>query len=137
MARKASQYIELSGPLFEGDVQDRIYDVIAKGIERIGEESQGVMMGFIQAGGFVKTGELLHSVDAKFKRQPGGIGFSKVMPTAVWPEKNRPTRTWIARGTRKGQKLRPGYDIFSRTATRMRQTGIVEQIADDIAKALN
>jgi hypothetical protein len=136
MARKVSEYIEVDGALFDPDVKGLVFDAIALGIDDIGNQTIGIMMGFISAGGFVKTHQLLESVDAKFRRKGGQIGYSLVAPTAVYPEKNRPTRTWLSRGTRRGLKLRAGYNIFTRTATAANRLDFTHQIADRVAKAL-
>lgn len=136
MARKGSQYIELSGPLFDDDAIAKFKDAVAWGIEELADEADDIMGSFIMQGGFVDTGRLLRSVDVDFIRTGGQIGYAKVLPTDVWPEPNRPTRTWIARGTRGGVKLRKQFDIFSRTSTRVRA---LDQsfIADKISTVLN
>jgi hypothetical protein len=137
MARKPSQYIELSGGLFEPGMVEGLYEAIGAGVKQIAEDfAVPVMMGFIEQGGFVKTRSLLLSVDSDFKQGDGRIGYAKVAPTDVWPKPKRPTRTWIARGERGGQKLRPGFNIFSRTATRVKQQNFEHEIADRIARLL-
>lgn len=136
MPRRGNQYIELSGPIFGDDLERLAHDAIAEGIQELGDDAVGIMMSHIQAGGLIDTGRLLRSVDDPMIRTGGAIGYVKVAPTAVWPEPDRPTRTWIARGVRSGKKLRKQYDIFSRTATRTRQ---IDQtfIANKLAEALN
>lgn len=136
MARRPSQYIELSGPLFEEDAIANFRQAVREGIEDLAEEADDIMASHIAAGGLIDTGRLLRSVDIIYIRTGDQIGYAKIMPTDVWPEKDRPTRTWIARGVRGGVKLRKQYDIFSRTATRVRQ---IDQsfIADKIAEVLN
>lgn len=136
MARKGSQYLELSGPLFDDDAIEKFKDAVAWGIEELADEADDIMGSFIMQGGFVDTGRLLRSVDADFIRTGGQIGYAKVLPTDVWPEPDRPTRTWIARGVRGGVKLRKQFDIFSRTATRVRS---LDQsfIATKISTVLN
>lgn len=136
MARRPTPYIELSGPLFEPDAIDKFRDAVAEGIEDLADEADDIMVSFIAAGGFIHSGRLLRSVDVDYIRRPGAIGYAKVWPTDVWPNASRPTRTWIARGVRGGVKMRKSYDIFARTATRVRQ--IDQQfIADKIANVLN
>lgn len=136
MPRRPSQYIELSGPLFEDDVIARFKGAVAEGLQELADEADDIMASVIAAGGLIHTGRLLRSVDAQYIRTGTNIGYAKIVPTDVWPEPDRPTRTWITRGMRSGIKLRRGYDIFSRTATRVRQ---IDQsfIADMIAEALN
>jgi hypothetical protein len=94
------------------------------------------MASVIAQGGFVRTGTFLRSVSALAKHSGDAIGFEKIQPTGQWPAPGRPTLTWADRGTRKGLKLRKSLNIFSRTATGLRN---IDQgfIADKIAEALN
>jgi len=136
MARRPSTYIELSGPLFADDAIAKFKDAVAEGIQDLAEEADDIMASHIAAGGLIDTGRLLRSVDIIRVRSGGNIGYAYIAPTDVWPDADRPTRVWISRGTRRGVKLRKQYDIFSRTATRVRQ---IDQsfIADKIATVLN
>lgn len=135
MAR-LNTYVELDGPLFDPEVVKRFKAAVGAEIEAIGDDAAGIMMGFVAAGGFVKTGRLLRSVTSEFRQTPGLIGYAKVYPTDVWPEPDRPTRTWISRGVRRGVKLRKAYDIFGRTTTRVKQQGVQQRVADAVQKVL-
>lgn len=137
MARRASQYVELEGPLFDPDVIRRFKQAVAEGIEELADEGDDIMMSQIAAGGFVRTGQLLQSVDVVFvRRSRDVIGYAKILPTAVWPEPDRPTRTWIARGLRRGVKLRRSFDIFARTTTVLRRMQPEERIAAKVQTVL-
>ncbi|MBI5289698.1 MAG: hypothetical protein HY873_12065 [Chloroflexi bacterium] len=130
MSRKPNQFIELDGPLFDPNVVRNFKQAVAEGIEELADEGDDVMMAQISAGGFVRTGQFLRSVDVVFVRSSlDVIGYAKILPTAVWPDADRPTRTWIARGLRGGVKMRKGFDIFARTTTVLRQMQPEERIA--------
>lgn len=120
MARKLNQYIEVSGPIFDEATQRRMSDAIAEGLEELGDTAAGILAGYVSAAGFVKTGAFLQSIDAKLVRS-SGAGYVKVAPTDVWPTKDRPTRTWLERGTRGGVKLRPAKGVFAKTRSRMNE----------------
>lgn len=137
MPRKPNQYVELEGPLFDPNVIRNFKQAVAEGIEELADEGQDVMMAQISAGGFVRTGQFLRSVDVVFTRSSQDvIGYAKVAPTAVWPDADRPTRTWIARGLRGGVKMRKSFDIFSRTTTVLRQMQPEERIAKRVQVVL-
>ena len=138
MARKPSEYIELSGPLFDADMTERVNDAIASGIKELGEDAQEIMVGFISQAGFVRTGAFISSTESHFKRRGRSeVGFARVSPMDVWSGAGgKPTKTWLARGTREGVKLRKGNNVWAKTATRVNAMK-VERIADKIAEALN
>jgi hypothetical protein len=104
-------------------------------IEALGEETQGVMMGFIAAR-FSDTGAFLRSVESTFTQKVGASGYAKIAPTAVWPEHNRPTREWAETGRRRGVRLRKGSYIFRNTATRMRQMEMQSRAMPHILREL-
>ena len=162
MARKKSEYIELDGPLFDADMTEKVNDAVAEGIEELGEDAAEIMVSFISAAGFVASGAFISSTDSVFKRSGRGVvGFAKVTPTDTWSGSitlghagattksgkaklsvtsvssgnNRPPKTWLATGTRGGKKLRPGNNVWAKTATRVNAMK-VQRIADKIAKAL-
>ena len=118
------------------DMIRKFKDAVAEGIEELADEADDIMGSFILQSGHVDTGRLLRSVDVVYIRTGGAIGYAKVLPTDVWPDADRPTRTWIAHGQRKGVKLMKQFDIFSRTTTRVRSID-KSFIADKIAKVLN
>ncbi len=120
MARTPSQYIEVSGPLFEPDVLERFNRAVTEGLVELGDEASGILAGFVQQSGFVKTGAFIRSIDSQLKGDPLGIGYVVVAPTDVWPMHDRPTRTWYEQGRRKGVKLRKASGGFSKTRRRIR-----------------
>lgn len=137
MARRPNQYVELEGPLFDPDVIARFKDAVAEGIEELADEGDDVMMSQIAKGGFERTGQLLRSVDVVFvRRSRDVIGYAKILPTAVWPDPDRPTRTWLAHGVRSGTKLRRGFDFFTRTTTVLRRMQPEERIAARVQTVL-
>jgi hypothetical protein len=135
MARKPSEYVEVSGPLFEPDVVRRVKRAIGKGVEEVGEESAGVMMGFIAAR-FMDTGAFMRSVESDFRQSGDNIGYAKVAPTAAWPEPGRPTKTWAETGQRGGKRLRKGAYIMRNTATRVRIFDLPKRFAKYIQEAI-
>ncbi len=137
MPRRPNPYIELDGPLFDPNVIRNFKQAVAEGIEELAEEGQDVMMAQISAGGFIRTGAFLRSVDVVFVRSSQDvIGYAKILPTATWPDSDRPTRTWIARGLRGGVKMRKSFDIFARTTNVLRQMQPQERIAKRVQAVL-
>ena len=136
MPRKVSQYLELSGPVFEGDTQRKLSDAISEGLEELGDQAAGILAGYVSAAGFVKTGAFLKSIDSKLTRTGDSAGYVKVAPTDVWPAPNRPTRTWLEKGTRAGVKLRPAKGVFAKTRSRVNEL-ILAHMEDKIEGALN
>ena len=136
MPRKVSQYLELSGPVFEGDTQRKLSDAISEGLEELGDQAAGILAGYVSAAGFVKTGAFLKSIDSKLTRTGDAAGYVKVAPTDVWPEKGRPTRTWLEKGTRAGVKLRPAKGVFAKTRSRVNELSLAH-MEGKIEGALN
>lgn len=136
MPRKVSQYLELSGPVFEGDTQRKLSDAISEGLEELGDQAAGILAGYVSAAGFVKTGAFLKSIDSKLTRTGDAAGYVKIAPTDVWPEPNRPTRTWLEKGTRAGVKLRPAKGVFAKTRSRVNELSLAH-MEDKIEGALN
>lgn len=138
MARKPSQYIELDGPLFEADMGLRVKDALAEGVEELGEDAAEIMVSLIARAGFVRTGAFISSTESIFKRRGRDeVGFARVTPSDSWKGvSGRPTKTWLARGERRGVKLRKGSDVWRQTTTRVNAMKY-DFIADKIAKVLN
>lgn len=136
MPRKVSQYLELSGPVFEGDTQRKLSDAISEGLEELGDQAAGILAGYVSAAGFVKTGAFLKSIDSKLTRTGDAAGYVKIAPTDVWPEPNRPTRTWLEKGTRAGVKLRPAKGVFAKTRSRVNELSLAH-MEGKIEGALN
>lgn len=136
MARRPSEYIELSGPLFDPATIAKFEDALGGGIEELGELGAEILQGTIAAANFIDSGEFISSVTSIYK-QERGAGFALVKPTAVWPEPGRPTRTWFERGTRRNVKLRKGGGGFAKTRTRLRTVGLGPVFEDRIERALN
>ncbi len=166
MARRPTQYIEISGPLFESDVIRRFNDAVYSGMEEMADEGDDIMASQIAAGGMMDTGRLLRSVDIITKRASQDvIGYYAITPTDTWKgavtltkvgtkkgkkgkrvgvyhvgvvtNDSRPTKTWLAHGTRRGVRLRRGYNFYARTATALRRMDPHAIIAPYIAEALN
>jgi len=119
--RKPSKYLELDGPIFDPAVQREMNDAIAEGLDELGDQAAGILAGYVSAAGFVKTGAFLQSIDSKLTRTGDSAGYVKIAPTDVWPAPNRPTRTWLERGTRAGVKLRPAKGSFAKTRSRLNE----------------
>ena len=56
--RRVGKYIELSGPLFDDNVGDRIKDALAGGILDLAKEGADAAQDFVTGGGFVQSGQL-------------------------------------------------------------------------------
>jgi len=137
MPRRPNQYIELDGPLFDPDIVQRFKDAVAEGIAELADEGDDIMGSQILAGGFRRTGQLLASVDVVYVRSSkAAIGYAKILPTDVWPERDRPTRVWLSKGSRRGVKLRPGFDFFSRTTNVLKRLQPEERIAKRVQTVL-
>lgn len=164
MARKPHALVELSGPLFDDGMPDNVQDAIAEQVEELGDEGAGVLMGFISAAGFVRSGGFLHSVTSEFHRSRG-IGYAKIYPTESWggeitvghsgaktkSGKKRmtvqsvkttaggPTRTWFETGVRGGRRpaKRKGIYGFRKTTQRMDAMNPQQRVADAVMAVIS
>lgn len=85
MARMATHYIEVSGPLFDSEMTRLFKGAVAQGIEDIADEADDIMVSHIVAGGMVVSGALMRSVDAVMVRSSQDvIGYATVTPTDTW-----------------------------------------------------
>lgn len=134
----ANRTVTLDGPIFDPNVMQRFRDQIGEGIQEGGEEAEGILMGFISAAGFVKSGAFLHSVNSERQSTSGGIDASGISVTADWKHQGagRPTKTWFEEGKRGGVRMRKGAGGFRGTAARMRSFNWESFLADKIEKAL-
>lgn len=140
MPRKPSQYIELSGPLFDDDVIRKFNDAVADGMEELGEEGASILGAAVLQRNFVKTGRFLRGIEAQAKRTSPGTTAGYVAVTVAdgaWPEKDRPTKTWFERGTRNGVRLRTGGYGFRKTADRLKSFDFEQYFGGRIREALN
>lgn len=135
---KANRTIRLDGPLFDADVIRNFRREIGEGIQEVGEEGEGILMGFISRAGFEKSGRFLRSVDSEKLEKSGFIDASSVMVTDDWKHMGagRPTKTWFEAGRRNGVRLRKGGWGFKNTASRLRTFNFEQFFADKIKKAL-
>lgn len=139
--RKISKELEVDGGLFNpnGGGGRALLDAIADGIKEQGEKGREIMVALIERTGFVDTGDYVSGVEAKFTRSSRlTAGFALVATTDDYQAHGagRPTDTWLAKGTRKGKKLRKGSDVFTQTSTRLKDAHY-EEIAAAITKALD
>lgn len=139
MARRPTQYIEISGPLFESDAIRRMHDAVAEGMEELGDEGASILGTAILQRGFVNTGRFLSEIETIAKRQNPNesAGYVAVSVGGTWPEKDRPTKTWYERGTRRGVRLRTGGYGFRKTATALRAMDFDPIFTRRISEALN
>lgn len=139
MARRPAQYIEISGPLLEGNAVRLFHDAVAEGMEELGDEGASILGAAILQRGFVRTGRFLRSIETVAKRAnpDSSAGFVKVGVGGTWPESDRPTKTWFERGTRRGVRLRTGGYGFRKAATALRAMDFDPIFAQRIAEALN
>lgn len=139
MAPRRTQYIELSGPIFEDDVARRFHDAVAEGMEELGDEGASILGAAISQRGFVKTGRFLRGVDTIAKRadKDNSAGFvAIVIADGAWPN-GGPTKTWFERGTRRGVRLRTGGYGFRKTATALRGHDFEQYFGGRIREALD
>lgn len=73
----------------------------------------------------------------KRNKRTGKMQRANVYSIGVSTNDSRPTKTWLAKGTRAGKKLRPGYDFYARTATALRNMNPQAKVAGYIYEALN
>ena len=121
--RRVGKYIELSGPLFDDNVGDRIKDALAGGILDLAKEGADIAQDFVTGGGFVQSGRFVRSIGVEVVRSRGaGYASVKVLDeSAAWPTPGRPTRTWMEYGLRGASNrasgtFRPGIYAFRKTA---------------------
>jgi len=143
--RKLSPYIEVSGPLFESGLVQDVKDAAWEGMKELGDEGVGIMMGFVEAGGFRRTGEFLRDIEAEEHRdKANAIGWIKLYPPHQWPAADRPTRTWMEEG-RRGNRLQGGTRVrltkgvgaFRKTAQRLNAMKYDQFILPHMLRALN
>lgn len=139
MARRLTQYIEISGPLLEGHAARLLHDAVAEGMEEMGEEGASVLGAAVLQRGFVRSGRFLRSIEALAKRQSpnDSAGYVAVKFTDAYPEPGRPPVTWFERGTRKGVRLRTGGYGLRKSATALRAMDQDAIFVGRISEALN
>lgn len=139
MPRRPSQYIELSGPLFEDDAVRRLYDAVAEGMEELGDEGASILGAAVSQRGFVRTGAFLRSIESVAKRadKDASPGYVAVVVQDAYPAPGRPPRTWFERGTRRGIRLRTGGWGFRKTATALRAFDFEQYFGSKIREALD
>src|SRR3990167_5479764 len=116
--RRVGKYIELSGPLFDDNVGDRIKDALAGGILDLAKEGADIAQDFVTGGGFVQSGRFVRSIGVEVKRTRGA-GYATVQVVdagAAYPSAGRPTRTLMEYGQRNGVQVRKGIYAFRKTA---------------------
>lgn len=134
--RRIGKYLEVEGGLFAVNMKPRFNDAMSEGIQDVAELGEEIMVSFISAAGFIDTGDFVSSVETTYKRRSDHvIGYAEIAPRAVFPKPDRPTQTWLQDGVRKGQKLRKGYNVAGRTATRIRAFSY-ETVAAKVAAVL-
>lgn len=130
--------IRVSGPIFDPNVASRLRDQLGEAVQEVGEEGEGILMGFIARAGFESSGRFLRSVDSERKTKGGKIDASFVTVTDDWAHQGagRPTKTWFERGYRGGSRLRKGGWGFKNTGTRMRGMNFEQFFHDRIQRVL-
>ena len=121
---KPRVYYELdkTGPLFLPGAKKRVKEALAEGVEDVGDRGANLYHGFVIAGGFVETGAFAESIYSDFRRSGDDVvGYAKVQPLDAYPKSNRPTVTWMERGTRKGVKMRKGIRAADKSARALRK----------------
>lgn len=135
---KGNRTIRLEGPIFDPNVTRHLHEALGEGIQELGEEGEGILMGFIAKGRFEKSGAFLRSVTSETLSKTGLPNASTVTVTDDWKHggAGRPTKTWFERGYRNGVRLRKGSWGFRNTATRMRAMNFEQFFRDKIGRAL-
>lgn len=135
-ARRNTQYIEFSGPVFDGRARERIQQAIGHGLIEMGELGAEILQGYIHQAGFIRLGSFVTSVEAEHVQQRGA-GYVVVRPDEVWPKADRPTRTWFERGYRGGEKKRKANTGFAKTRSRLRSLSPDSYFLKRLGEALN
>lgn len=73
----------------------------------------------------------------KLHKRSGKMRAANVYNVSSSTNVSRPTKTWVSRGVRSGQKLRPGYDFYARTATALRRMDPNKVVLPYIVAALD
>ena len=123
MARPRVYYtLQNTGPLFIPGVRNNVKQALAEGVEDVGDRGANLYYGFVIEGGFTESGQFADSIFSDFRRRGKDVvGYAKVAPAATWPKADRPTVTWMERGTRKGVKMRKGIRAADKSARRLRK----------------
>lgn len=127
--------VQLTGPLFDPGVVKKFRKELEEGVHAVGEEGEGVLMGFISKAGFQSSGRFMQSVDTEKGRKDI---TSIVVVTDDWAHqgRGRPTKTWFERGQRGGVRLRKGGWGFKNTAKRLNAMDLNEFFSDRIPRVL-
>lgn len=137
---KGNRTVILEGPIFDADVIGNLRRELGKGIQELGEEGEGILMGFISSKGFENTGAFLRSVTSAIALHNPAVypDASMIEVTDDWAHhgKGRPTKTWFEEGKRNGVRLRKGRWGFKNTATRLKAMDYDKFFSDRIAKVL-
>lgn len=130
--------VRLEGPIFDADVIENLHKALSEAVKEVGEEGEGILMGFISKAGFEKTGAFLHSVDSEELHKSGLPDASTITVTSDWAHSGpgRPTKTWFEEGKRNGVRLRKGGWGFKNTAARLKTFNFDEMFGDEIRRAL-
>ena len=130
--------IRLEGPIFDPDVTENLRRALSESVREVGDEGEGILMGFIASGGFVKSGGFLHSVDSEMLRSAGEPDRSTITVTDDWKHHGagRPTKTWFEEGKRNGVRLRKGRWGFKNTAARLKTFNFDDMFGERIRRAL-
>lgn len=130
--------VKLDGPIFEPDVVRRFQREIGEGIQEVGAEGEGILMGFISKAGFEESDRFLRSVDSEKKSKSGDIDASSVTVTDDWAHMGagRPTKTWFEEGRRANVRLRKGGWGFKNSAARLRTFDYESMFRARITRAL-
>lgn len=135
----ANRTIRLEGPIFDPDVIENLRRALSESVREVGDEGEGILMGFIAAKGFEKSGRFLRSVTSEPAMQsPNYPDASVLKVTDDWKHNGpgRPTKTWFEEGKRNGVRLRKGSWGFKNTAARLKTFNFDEMFGERIRRAL-
>ena len=123
MARPKVYYeLDKTGPLFLPGAKKRVKQALAEGVEDVGDRGANLYHGFVIQGGFTDSGRFADSIYSDFRRRNADVvGYAKVEARDAYPKADRPTASWMERGTRRGVRLRKGIRAGDKSARALRK----------------
>lgn len=125
--KMANLDIEVSGNLFNPFAAKRAMEAANREIKQMTEEAAAVARDALSAGAGVRSGDYRASITGELKKDLLGIAYSK---------ETKPIKTWIDRGTRRGQKLWAGTRNWVKSKAAVRRMDPAGRIQEAIMKVL-
>lgn len=118
--------VKFSGPLFEAGRRDAAFRRASrKGMSRAGAQIEAT----------VKLNT--PSDSGAYKRTIGAEVYRNDLGVVVKSTSSKKIRTWLERGTRRGQKLAKANYMWRKGKTKAKQIDYQKYVGDEIARELN